>query len=1375
MTAALCVFISALAFGQSVNATVGGTVVDTSGALIPGVTVTATNTGTGIMNTVVTNESGAYNFAALQPGAYKVTAELPGFQTQTLTDVQLGGAQQVTLNFTLQVAAAAGTNVEVTIAADTVLATTSNSIGAILPEYRLRDLPAQTGNVFNLVQNLPGVQRDSTGEFGYMAGQQLGAVNATRDGINVNDGRYENGAWSVTYTPPDLVEEVKVVVAPVDAETSRGAGQVSMVTRSGSNNYAGSLFWTNHSSSLDANDWFNNKNGIGKSFDNRNLYGARFSGPIIKNKTFFFLLFDGQRDLKKTTATGLTLTDMAKAGIFRYWPGVDPANASTSNPSVDIHGNPVQPAGATGPLSAIDLFGNCTYQGVSVANCVPYRDPSGLRTSFSSSPFIQEWLRRMPSPNQFVSSGTGLGALNPDGLNTGVISFIRRQEGLDQTNGNGDEVDRDQYNARIDHNFNSREKLSLIATKEHTWGTATQAGLRSWPTGFDGLAVKRPYVYTIQLTSTLTNSLLNQLRLGKRASYNWQWGSADRGDAVGTQARALLPVANGTPYNITFATGVLTFDTIGQFGRWRVGINPMKSIGDDLSWTHGKHAFKTGYEWRRQESDGFNDPNYQPQVTLQSSSVPGSNSITGLDNSNPALKGLTTPAGTTARNLLADLAGSVARINQAFGIVSAANPALVTYPTLQNNDHHNYQSEMSAYFKDDWKFRPDLTLNLGIHWEYYGQPYEANGLAARIIGNQSAFFNVRCPSNIGQAPGTFDFTCSNLVNVQFVGRNSPHPGIGVNLKGNDLHSFGPSVGYAWTLPWFGNGKTVMRAGYGISFEGALRNFINVDSNINTVPGINLITNGSGQNFDPAAYTNLSSMQLPITLPPGTPAAAPFTIPTTNRQLAMNIYNYLNPYTENWNVELQREVAKDTTIEIRYIGSAGKKLNQAVGGAAEDLNAINALGRNKALFDAFNTVRAGGDSPLLTQMLMELNLGGGAQTVNGTYTGAMAVRANTTTRAQIATGSVGAFINQLNTATIPTAGNPLIATAACPVPTAQCNGNSATGAVLRYNGFPENYIVPSPQYTQVNSLGNITNATYNSMQLQVTRRLSHGFTNTTTWTWSKALGAPTAAALGALLGSPFIDPANRNAEKSLQAVDHLHQISSNGTYELPFGTGRFLLGNAPGWLREVVDKWQVGGIANFLTGAPLTLTTVSSGQTGIQTISTVNAKPDVVGSIPGDIGSISKLPNGVFYFNGYTQGTDPGFAAISPACAASISACNGLVAGYSNKAIVAPNGQTILVNPQPGGRGTLGFSTVRGPSFFDLDLNLVKRFRITETKQFELRLDVINALNHPNFAAPTLNINGAAGTFGQITSLAAGTNVGGNGGMRSFLLNTRVNF
>src|SRR5437867_815812 len=170
----LVVLLKTHAVAQTTNATVGGTVADASGALIPGVTVTATNIGTGIVNTVVSNESGAYNFASLQPGTYKVSAELPGFQIQSYSDVQLGGSQQVRLNFTLQVGGLAQ-NVEVTITADTTLATSSNSIGTILPEYKVRDLPTIAGNVFNIVQNMPGVMRDNTtGAFGYMAGGRLG-------------------------------------------------------------------------------------------------------------------------------------------------------------------------------------------------------------------------------------------------------------------------------------------------------------------------------------------------------------------------------------------------------------------------------------------------------------------------------------------------------------------------------------------------------------------------------------------------------------------------------------------------------------------------------------------------------------------------------------------------------------------------------------------------------------------------------------------------------------------------------------------------------------------------------------------------------------------------------------------------------------------------------------------------------------------------------------------------------------------------------------------------------------------------------------------------------------------------------------------------
>ncbi len=1330
----LCLLLSVNGFSQT--ATVGGTVSDASGAVIPGVTVTATNVGTGIANTLVTNESGTYQFAALQPGKYKLSAELPGFQIQTYTDVDLGGAQQVRLNFTLQVAAATGQKVEVTADVDTALATSSSGITTVLPEYRIKDLPTLTNNVMLLVKNMPGVQTDSTGFFGYMAGGRLGDVNATRDGVNVNDGRYENGAWSVVYSSPDIVEEVKVVVAPVDAETSRGSGQVAMVTRSGTNQFKGSVYWNNHNSKLDANDWFSNLNGGGKSYDNRNQYGARLGGPIGrqggKNKTFFFALFEGQRDVKKSVAYGLTFTDMAKAGIFRYFPGADNANLSSTNPTVDVNGNPVRPSNATGPLAAIGLFGNCNYNGAPVANCSVFNDPN--RKSISTAAFMQEELKRMPSPNLFRSGGNITG----DGLNTAPIQFIRRQDGLDATNGNGDEVNRDQYNARIDHNFNSKHKISLIATKEHTWGTASQAGLRAWPTGYDGLAVKRPYLYTIQFTSTISSSMLNQVRLSKRASNNWQWGSADRGDATGAEARKLHPLSNGIPYQVTFATGIASFSNIGGFGRWREGINPMKSAGDDFSWNVRKHAFKMGVEWRRQESNGFNDPNYDPIATLGA----GSNSqVNGLDAT--GFTGLSTTNATLARNILYDLSGSVNDIRQAFGVVSSQKTDLVGTPTIRNNRHWNYQSEMSAYFKDDWKFRKNLTLNLGIHWEYYGQPYEHDGLAARVIGDENAFRNIACTSNIG-ALNSFYSTCSNLAQVQFVGKNSTHPDVLTNLKGNDLNNFAPSVGIAWNLPWWGKEKTVLRAGYGIAYEGALRNFITVDSTTGTVPGINLVGSASnGLQYVEPAYTTISTVSLPIPFPTGTPTTAPFLVPTTDRSLGMTVYDHVSPYTQNWNLEIQHQLQKGTTIELRYIGTKGSKIWGGI-----NLNSIDALAHNRALFDALVIARNGGESPLLDTMLMGINFGGNGAVNGTTITGAGALRTATATRANLANGALGSVVNTLNTSntgvTLPA-------------------GAVGQGYVLRRNGFPDNYIVTNPQYSSVTLDGNNANSTYNAFQLQMTKRLSNGFTASGSYSWSKALG------LGSSGPNTAIDPSNFQT-KALQSTDHKHQVTTNAVYELPFGTGHFLLGAAPGWMQRVVGKWQLGGVMNFLTGGPLTLTT------GNGTIGTNTALPVVVGKLSSDMGKVTRVDNGVNYFAGYTQIADPTFAQISPVCATSTATtvCNGLFAGYNNKAIVDPNGNMILVNPQPGQVGTLGYTTLRGPKTFNLDMNIKKRFKITETKEFEFGLNAVNVLNHPNFGTPSTSIDGN-NTFGRITGTASGLNTGGNGGSRSFILNTRINF
>src|SRR3989442_2819500 len=153
--ALLCFALSTLTFSQTSNATLGGTVSDATGALIPGVAITATNTGTGIVTNVLTNEAGAYQFASLQTGTYTVSAALPGFQTQTRSGVQLGVSQQVRLNFTLQVGSVA-TAVEVSASADTLIATTSASVGSVLPEYKLHDLPLSARNVLDLVLTTAG-------------------------------------------------------------------------------------------------------------------------------------------------------------------------------------------------------------------------------------------------------------------------------------------------------------------------------------------------------------------------------------------------------------------------------------------------------------------------------------------------------------------------------------------------------------------------------------------------------------------------------------------------------------------------------------------------------------------------------------------------------------------------------------------------------------------------------------------------------------------------------------------------------------------------------------------------------------------------------------------------------------------------------------------------------------------------------------------------------------------------------------------------------------------------------------------------------------------------------------------------------------------
>src|SRR5262245_597288 len=285
----LYVSLSTFSFSQSSNASLSGTVSDAAKALIPGVTVTATNTATGVISTVISNESGTYNIPSLLPGVYTVSAELSGFQTRTYTDVRLGNAAQVRLNFALEVAGL-NTTIEVSVSADRLLLESSSSVGAVLPEQAVRSLPVvgvMGNDVLSLVRTLPGLNLAGdlvlNANDSKVAGVSAANAQVQRDGVDASAaGRWPAGFQGATIMNPDLVGEIRMILSPVDAELGRGNSQIQVLTKSGTNRYRGAVVWNVQNSVLDGNTWANNRvqpTPATRDWRNVNQYTGSVGGP----------------------------------------------------------------------------------------------------------------------------------------------------------------------------------------------------------------------------------------------------------------------------------------------------------------------------------------------------------------------------------------------------------------------------------------------------------------------------------------------------------------------------------------------------------------------------------------------------------------------------------------------------------------------------------------------------------------------------------------------------------------------------------------------------------------------------------------------------------------------------------------------------------------------------------------------------------------------------------------------------------------------------------------------------------------------------------------------------------------------------------------
>jgi hypothetical protein len=1322
-------------FAQSTNATVSGTVADATGAVLPGVSLTATNNATGVVTTVVSNEAGAYNVPSLLPGVYTVSAELPGFQKATYTNVTLGNAQQVRLNFSMQVATQAQ-SVEVTLAADTLLATSSSSIGEVLSQQRVSDLPIVGNNVLSFFTLMPGVRMNDDGVTGTFAGLSADKINVQRDGIDASaSARYvQAGAQTATFVNPDLVGEVRIIVAPVDAELGRGNGQVQFLTRSGTNQFHGAGVWFARNTGLDANTWSNNRQIDGRTgawkpvapdWVNSHQLTGSIGGPIKKNKTFFFALFDDLIVKSRTTQNPVVLTPCARNGIFRYFDGWNNGNAITATslgntPTtavVDGRGVPLTPttsATGTGPFTGslryVSVFGPVTNTPVQpdCSDAIIGRASTSTgtwdtnRSRIDPTGYVTKVLTRMPLPNNYEVG---------DGLNTAGYRWLRREDnGSENIFGFNGNLARQQINTKIDHSLDSNNKLGVSYSYEDSHGNANYS---AWPDGFKGRVFRHPQTLAVNFTSTLSPTLVNEARLGMRRTGSNTYNALND-PATGQQAQALLPSFSGYPVMMNLSAGSVNGAAFlgGGSTSSYLDTTVLWTYGDSLSWTKGKHAFKMGGEVRRGNSLGY-DAGIAPTTIPRANSGDAPNAtITAISSTNmPGLAGTSLAGNNLAmRQLLQFLTGSLTSITQ---LRFMQDPKKLSgwedYKTFpwRTRDFHN--NEFSAFFKDDFKATKNLTLNLGLRWDYFGVPYEAHGLMPAAVGGPSAIWGI---SGTGFSDWMKPGARGQNTTIAFFGKNSPNSG--TPWYEDDYNNFGPAVGFAWQPPWLGQGKTTIRGGYQITYQiGQSGNNIFQE---NAVPGTT--DNITYQGDSNITYLDLTTV--PSSIPPPSSLASPLLpVPTTSR--TQQIYNpekgVVTPYTQNLTLSLTRSISSNLTLDLRYVGTLSRKQWNPV----FNINIPNFL--YNGLKDAFDAARTGGESTLLNQIFNGINLGAGTVGQNG-FSGAEALRRDTRFNTNLANGNYSAVATTLNTLNYTTALNPSL----------PAFGAGVNGMVLKANGFADNFIVANPQFGNLNLITNDYSTNYHSLEAQITLRPTRGLGFQSTYTWSKNLG--TGGPFG--LGPTFTNPVDRHADYSVQTDTRVHDLRTNGTFALPIGPNKLLFGGSSGTVARIIEGWQTGFVVNVNSGAPLTITANNSLYG--------NARPDIVGPFPVKDGSTTfagtPAANGAYWKPGTFE------VVKDPQCGKVATTLQSLCT--LNAIADASTHQILLQNAQPGAVPTMGLGSIIGPGRWRFDANISKSIKISETKNLQFRLDAANVFNHPEPNAPSLNITGTAATnFGLI--------------------------
>ncbi|MBI4873405.1 MAG: TonB-dependent receptor [Acidobacteria bacterium] len=1057
---------------------------DPTGAAIAAAKVQLINEATKATFSTQTSDAGAYVFEAIQSGSYTLAVEAAGFKKFSSRSNLVAIGQPTTVNVSLQVGDLTQ-QVEVSATAEVVQTSTSGNFGNLITGREIRDMPivgTRGRNPVNLVFLQPGVVSGAnTGGGSHVHGARDRAWNYTLDGIDVNESSSGGSETTPTKMNPDSLAEFRVITSNFTADSGRNSGaQVAMITRSGSNDFHGTLFEFYRTPSINANEWENNLDNIGKRQFVQHIFGGSIGGRILRDKTFFFANGQGLRALETRPVTRTVYTQQARQGILRYVKGGRNVSAGAPNAAVDFSGNVL-------PGVNIGTYG------------VAAGDPQRI----GLDPTTQAAIKDTPLPNRFDFG---------DGLNTAGYIFNAAQT----------EEQRD-VTLKIDHILDTRNTFfaRLYFGGQDSLCDRVNGGQEMFP-GAPCLVntFRKPKNFAVNWRFNPTPHVTNELVTGlNKFDYNFNMpGSLDRVTLNG-------PV-----------------DTLAQyyFGNQR-NLQTWQLV-DNVGYFRGAHAVKFGLNMRFQKHQDIRG------------SVAGLNSnqdvnfSTGVNTVDPATFGIPSDLNTTF-----DRPVFQSHINFLLGRVGTTTKAFVAAgdkfaPGLYNFTA-NY-NEYDFYVQDTWKARKNLTVDLGLRWEPKMAPTDPDGRISRPDRPVTA---------AGPASNTLRWVRGSLFDSSW-------------------NNLAPSIGFAWDPT--GDGKTSIRSNYRIAFD-RLNTFVLSSSVFQSMPGaaIGITDNDFGQGGGRLA--NLPKLQPPSQKPADLTQPAPF----SNNSNTVLDPSFKFPTTHQWAFSLQREVLKNTVLEVSYIGRRAYHLIGAYNANQSDIF------RNGFL-DAFKTVKAGGESALINKML--------------------------TADSRLRAGETGSqMMRRLSSSTLDLNS---VAALASSIATRIQGGRSVTD-LSGAGAFP---IILYPQYSNgLNVIDSSDFSTYHGLILQIQRRFHNGLSFQGSWTWSKSLDtrsfdpAFTVVSSGAgqsASSSPF-DMYNRKLNYAVSDFDRTHALQANWVYEFPFGKGRKWLAGTHPVLDRVVGGWELAGFFVAYTGRPFTV------YSGSNTFSSVVQSPANCTGCPRSLGAV----------------------------------------------------------------------------------------------------------------------------------------------------------